>query len=227
MGGYEMAPRRSVASIVGLVLGILALILSWMPIINNFSFVLGLIGLVFAIVGMVGTLRGTRAGKGLAIASLVINILSLVLVLATQGMYSAALDDAANGPDVVSTEQASDEDAAGDVDDATDEAGAQQLAVGSAVTLEDGLQVSVDEVATGLTNYDGSAVVGIKITYTNNGDGDASYNPFDWKGADAQGAAESYTYYSEGEDELNSGTLAAGGTVTGWLYFEGDTVEAL
>lgn len=85
---------KSAAAIVGLVLGIIALITSFLPIINNFSFVLALIGAVFAVVGLVGALRGKKSGKGLAIASVVVNVLAVVIVLATQSMYSAAIDEA-------------------------------------------------------------------------------------------------------------------------------------
>ena len=81
----------SSAAIVGLVLGILAIVTSWIPIVNNLSFILGVIGLIFSIVGVVGTARGKKGGKGLAIAALVVNVLSLVVVLGMQSAWSAAL----------------------------------------------------------------------------------------------------------------------------------------
>lgn len=77
--------------IAGLVLGILALVSSWIPIVNNLAFLLGLLGLIFAIVGMVATSRGKRAGRGIAIAALVCNIVACVVVLATQSMFAAVL----------------------------------------------------------------------------------------------------------------------------------------
>lgn len=96
---------RSAAAIVGLVLGIIALATSFLPIINNFSFILAALGLVFAIVGLVGVLRGKKAGKCMAIASVIVNVLAAVIVLGTQSMYSAAIDDATKG--VVSTSDGS------------------------------------------------------------------------------------------------------------------------
>ena len=81
----------SAAAIVGLVLGILAIVTSWIPIVNNLSFMIGAVGLVFSVVGVVGTVRGTKGGKGLAIAALVVNVLSLVIVLGLQSAWSAAL----------------------------------------------------------------------------------------------------------------------------------------
>ena len=95
------AKSKSAAAIVGLVLGIIALVTSFLPIINNFSFILAALGLVFAVVGLAGVLRGKKAGKGMAVASAVVNVLAVIIVLATQSMYSAAIDDATKG--VVST----------------------------------------------------------------------------------------------------------------------------
>ena len=101
------------------------------------------------------------------------------------------------------------------------------LAVGTTVTTAAGLSVVVDSVQTGLTNYDGSTMTGIHVTYVNNGDEGADYNVYDWKGEDANGAQQNQGYYSEGSEELQSGTLAAGGTVAGNIYFDGDIKKAL
>ena len=103
----------------------------------------------------------------------------------------------------------------------------ENLVVGTTVNLPDGLSVAVDSVEPGLTNFDGSAMTGVHVTYTNNGDDGASYNVYDWKGEDANGAQQSTGYYSEGSDELSSGTLAKGGTVSGNVYFEGDLARVL
>lgn len=105
---HAQKPTSGMA-IAALVLGIIAIISSWVPIVNNFSFLLGLIGLVFAIIAMVGVFRGKKGGKGIAIASLVINILSLVIVLATQSAYSQAIDDATVTTDKVTVERSTDD----------------------------------------------------------------------------------------------------------------------
>ena len=103
----------------------------------------------------------------------------------------------------------------------------ENLVIGTNVNLPDGLSVTVDSVEPGLANYDGSAMTGVHVTYTNNGDDGASYNVYDWKGEDANGAQQSTGYYSEGSDELSSGTLAKGGTVSGNVYFKGDLARVL
>ena len=117
-------------------------------------------------------------------------------------------------------------DGAGD-DSKKEEQATTDLAVGTAITTSEGLSVVVDSVQTGLTNYDGSTMTGIHVTYTNNGDEGANYNVYDWKGEDANGAQQNQGYYSEGSEELQSGTLAAGGSVAGNIYFDGDIKKAL
>lgn len=95
---------KSAAAIVGIILGAIALLTSFLPIINNFSFFFALIGVVFGVVGLVGTMKGKKSGKGLAIASVIVNILAIVIVLATQSMYSAALDEAVSDATLSTTD---------------------------------------------------------------------------------------------------------------------------
>ena len=221
-------PATSAMAIVGLVLGIVALATSWMPIFNNGSFFLALLGAIFAIVGLTATLRRTRSGKGLAIAGLIICIIACAAVLAAQQATSKAFNDAVdsakNGPAVTST-SAAPADASGDADSS---AQSQDLALGTSITLADGLTVSVDSVDTSLTKYDGSPITAVTVTYTNGGSQEASFNVYDWKAQDTQGAQRSQTFYS-GDDvvSLGSGTLAPGGTVTGAVCFDGGITKAL
>lgn len=221
-------PATSAMAIVGLVLGIVALATSWMPIFNNGSFFLALLGALFAIVGLTATLRHTRSGKGLAIAGLIICIIACAAVLAAQQATSKAINDAVNSAKnshAVTSTSAAPADTPDDTDSATQ---SQDLALGTSITLADGLSVSVDSVDTSLTKHDGSPITAVTVTYTNGGSEEASFNVYDWKAQDTQGVQRSYTYYS-GSDvvSLGSGTLAPGGTVTGAVCFEGDITKAL
>lgn len=195
-----------------------------MPIVNNFSFFLALISAILSLVAVISCARGKKSGKGVAIAGLVVSIISIVVVLATQSMYSAAIDDAVNGPDVsgVSAQQGSDDPSKED-----DASNTQNLAIGTSIDLESGLSITVDAVDTSIVNYDGSALVGVQVTYVNNSDKSADYNMYDWKGEDAQGAQENSTFFSDDGKELSSGSLAPGGTKTGFLYFKEGAVKAL
>ena len=217
---------KSGLGIAGFVLGIIALATSFLPIINNFSALLAAIGFVFALVGAIACVKGRKSGKGLSIAGMVMNLNAFAVVLATQSMYSSAIDDAISGTSVApqpATEQPATTAPASD--EAADDA--QATAAGNSITLKNGLVLTVDGVVTGLQNYDGKPITQVSVTYQNNGNSQASFNPYDWKAEDAQGAQRSQAFYTDGENELHSGTLAAGGTVSGNLYFEGDVVKVL
>ena len=224
----SVKPATSAMAIVGLVLGIVALATSWMPIFNNGSFFLALLGALFAIVGLVSTLRRTRSGKGLAIAGLIICIIACAAVLAAQQATSKAINDAVDSTKnshAVTSTSAAPADTPDDTDTATQ---SQDLALGTSITLGNGLSVSVDSVDTSLTKYDGSPITAVTVTYTNGGSQEASFNVYDWKAQDTQGAQRSQTFYS-GDDvvSLGSGTLAPGGTVTGAVCFDGGITKAL
>ena len=217
---------KSGLGIAGFVLGVIALATSFLPIINNFSAVLAVVGLVLALAGTVACVKGRKSGKGLSVAGVVMNVIAFIVVLATQSMYGSAIEDALSGTSVA-PQPAADQPAttASASDDAADDAHA--TAAGNSITLKNGLVLTVDGVVTGLQNYDRKPITQVTVTYQNNGTSQASFNPYDWKAEDAQGAQRSQAFYTDGENELNSGTLAAGGTVSGNLYFEGDVVKVL
>ena len=169
MGEFEQKPH-SAGVIVGLVLGILALLTSIVPIVNNFSFILALIGFVFALVGFIGCARGKKRGKGMGIASLIINILALVVVLALQSAWSAAIDEAfdtgttAEQQDVSADEGAADGDAAQAEDDAS----------GSATQSASEYEVTIDS-ASMTTDYEDNPALVVNYTWTNNSDEATSF----------------------------------------------------
>lgn len=219
-------PSKSGLGIAGFVLGIIALATSFLPFINDFSALFAAIGFVLALIGTIACVKGRKSGKGLSIAGVVMNVVAFVVVLATQSMYSSAIDDALSGTSVApqpATEQPATTAPASD--EATENS--QATAAGNSITLKNGLVLTVDGVVTGLQSFDGTPITQVSVTYQNTGNSQASFNPYDWKAEDAQGAQRSQAFYTDGENELHSGTLAAGGTVSGNLYFEGDVVKVL
>lgn len=180
----EQQAPRSIAAIVALVLGVIALISSWVPFINNVSFVFALVGVVFAVVGLVGTLRGKKSGRGLAIASVVVNAAAVAIVLATQSAYSAAIDEAASG-----TVQTS------------DGASAAAPATGEATSAEPADKYSIDgEELTG-----DAYSCKISGVYTNKAGKDLSYVQVSYNLFDADGN-------QIGTALANTNNLADGGT---------------
>ena len=69
------------------------------------------------------------------------------------------------------------------------------------------------------TPKSGKEYVIVNVTIRNLGKDEVSYNPFDFKVQDANGAQESETFATL-DDSLSSGTLAPGGKVTGSMPFE-------
>jgi len=224
-------------AIAGLVLGCIAAVTSFLPIINNGSFFLAILGFILAFAGFLGK----RGGKGIAIAGMVLGIVSVVIVLASPTLYGSMLDSfedsLASGstpeelaaPDEQADEQGeqSKGNDEGDSSAAAAETDYQNLAPGSTVKLKSGLRVTVNSITGGLANYDGSEIVCANVTYENTGDKKQSFNAFDWKAEDSSGVQRSMSYYSEASDELNSGDLSAGGTVTGNVYFDGPVAKVL
>lgn len=246
------APKQtSGLAIAGLVLAILSAATSFLPIINNLSFFLALIGAALSLVALIGAKRGKHTATGMSLAGLIVSVVAVAIVLVTQAAYSSALDSVAESLKTddapVATTEAKTTDATEEAAPAQEEAPAEQpapaeeapseeapaeqdysaLAVGQGVAFDSGLTVAVVGVQRGLTKYDGSPVTCITVTYTNSGDGTESFNVFDWKGEDANGVQRSSTFVSDSTNELHSGSLAPGGTVTGNVYLEGDVTRAI
>lgn len=103
--------RGKAISIVALISAGVALILCWVPIVNNLVAFLGLIAIVLAIISLVVTFRGPSTFRGVAIAALVVGVLSVVGVLATQAYYQSILSgvsETLTGGSDSSSEQSSD-----------------------------------------------------------------------------------------------------------------------
>ncbi|TFV64548.1 DUF4190 domain-containing protein [Geodermatophilus sp. DF01-2] len=90
---YEQPKRGAGLAVASMVLGIIALLLSWVPIINNLAAVLAVVGLGLGIPALLRARRGTHGGKGLAITGLVTSVVALVLVIATQFLYAKVIDE--------------------------------------------------------------------------------------------------------------------------------------
>ena len=81
-------------AIAGLVVSIIGLLLSALPIINNFAFVLGLLGLILAVIAWVKARKNDELKTGMAIAAATLSILTIATVLITQQIYLNAINEA-------------------------------------------------------------------------------------------------------------------------------------
>ena len=95
MENYGMEEtKRSGFGTASLVLGIIGICTSFIPIINNLSFIMGILAFIFAIVSLV-----KKAGKGKAIAGLILGVLAVVITLSSQKTLSDTLDTVSNSID--------------------------------------------------------------------------------------------------------------------------------
>ena len=84
-----MEKEKTGFATAALVLGIIGVVLSFIPIINNAAFVLGALALIFAIVALV-----KKKSVATAIVSLVLAVASMGVTLAMQKSLSDTVDDA-------------------------------------------------------------------------------------------------------------------------------------
>lgn len=90
MAGAPVAPRGNGWGVTALVLGIVAVVFSFIPVMGVVAFVLGPLAVVFGIIG------ATRkfAKKGAAIAGLVLGVVSIVIAAFWMAVLSAAVSSA-------------------------------------------------------------------------------------------------------------------------------------
>ena len=121
---------------------------------NNAVFFLGFIAVVLAVIALVITVRGRSTMRGMAIASLIVGVFSLVGVLSTQALYSSMLDgvsDAATGSDenvskAVETSSSGSGTATAPTPSAIAGSVSHPLAVGTVATVGKEYQVTVTSV---------------------------------------------------------------------------------
>lgn len=86
------------------VVAIVAIAISFLPIINNLTFILALVAIVLGIVCAVKYKKDPNGKrKGFFFSGLIIAIVSIVIAFGTQGYYSTVLDNAANGTDATNS----------------------------------------------------------------------------------------------------------------------------
>lgn len=205
--------EKSGLATAGMVLGIIGICLSLIPIINNIAFLLAALGLVFGIVGIVQTKDGKKAGKGKAIAAIILAVLTIGLVLASQKLFSDALDDAG---DALKT---------GEVDtSSSEEKKKEEFKVGEVIAF-DGKEVTVTKVTRNWTQeFNEPAAnkeyVKVNVQLQNKSDKEVDFNVFDWSLQDSNGTIQDTAMAFDDSDQLDSGKIAPGGKAEGSIIFE-------
>ena len=109
------APQKKGFAVTALVLGIVAIVGSWIPFLSIGSIMIGLVGLVFGIIAVVKALKGTAAGKVMAFIGTGLSALAIILGFVSTSAGISAVDEAIDEFDeeiTASTEPAASEPAA-------------------------------------------------------------------------------------------------------------------
>lgn len=99
-----MQQENKVLGILAIVFGAIALLGSWIPIINYLSFFIGTIALILAIIGLI---INQKKPKTLAIIGSVISFFSLIIALVTLSFYSRMFNEVGKGLDVLTNSYSS------------------------------------------------------------------------------------------------------------------------
>ena len=99
-----MQQENKVLGILAIVFGAIALVGSWIPIINYLSFFIGTIALILAIIGLI---VNQKKPKTLAIIGSVISFFSLIIALVTLSFYSRMFNEMGKGLDTLTNSYSS------------------------------------------------------------------------------------------------------------------------
>ncbi|MGR8822375.1 DUF4352 domain-containing protein [Leuconostoc citreum] len=200
--------ERKVLGILSIVFGGLGLLLSWIPIINNFAFVLGILALILGIIALV---INRKNKKILSIIGTVISIVTIAIVLFTQAAYSHAMNKVSE--DIKkSTSNSSDNSSKKD----------SKIYKINDVVKHNGVEYKVNSVdfneGSGFSKTEnGEKYVVVNVTMTNKGKSDFDYNPLDFSLSIDGNEPNETTVAPDGVDTFNSGTLKPDATMTGNL----------
>lgn len=210
-------------AIASLILGILAVLGSFVPVLNIGSILLAVIGLILGIVGVATLKKSGKGGKVMAIVGIVLAALAIIIGIAINAAAAKVVNDVADELDTSGEAVPSESTDKGQ----GETTGPQELAAGETLKLDNGMEITVSEINAALTDSIGDTYVSATVTYVNNGNKKLDYNSFDWKGKDANGAETDTVapIIDNNDDYITSGSLDAGGTATIKLGFkEGTTL---
>lgn len=220
--GFDGQPQRkpnTVAGIVGLIVAVIGLMISWVPIVNNVAFVFALLSGILSIIGIVATRpTGRRSARWTAISGLVITVLTIVIVLATQAMYGKALDEVSKSLDTsVGTAGPSGAPQSGGSQptvDAVKFGGTVTFKDSSTLTCETPVSFKRDQFAAGGENA--MVLLKVKCTFTNRSG--KTFEPGLTSGSMTADGVEGESVFQQGLDAPDNPVLS-GRSVTWWMGY--------
>lgn len=137
---------KTASGIVALIVAVVALTISWVPIVNNVAFALALISGVFGLVGLIATRpQGKRRARWTAITALVLTALVIGIVLLTQALFGKLLGDLGKTIESAGPTGLSSPSAGAGKTPGTSGAVADVIAFGATATFKDGSTLTCAE----------------------------------------------------------------------------------
>ena len=220
-------------AVASMVLGIIALLLSWVPIINNVAAVIAVVGLALGIPALIRARRGTHRGKGLAITGLVTSVVAIAVVIATQAFYASVIDEVADSLDeelssaVPSAGALPDGGAAGLLEPAPEEAPASDVVplgvpaqVGDYLVTVDAVELDADASVQAANDFNEPAtgqyvLAQLSVTYTGETEGMPGFDlTAVFHGSDARQYSDAECMALLADDAMDAPTLNPGGSDT-------------
>ena len=211
-------------AIASMVVGIIALLLSWIPIINNLAAVMAVVGLGLGIPALIRARRGTHQGTGMAITGLVTSVLAIVLVILTQMLFVKAIDEVENSinesladAEVPPADPAAGEDVATAPDVVPIGVPAQ---VGDYQVTLDAIELNADATVAGANEFNEApsgqfVITQLTVTYLGAEEGTPGWDlTAIFHGTDSRQYADSECSAVLPDDGMNAATLNAGGSDT-------------
>lgn len=159
----EKKPTSGLA-VAALVTGIIALVSSFVPLLNLLSFPFVVLAIIFGAIGVWQTVKGAKSGKGLAIAGLALGVLGLLVTVVMYGGAAASSESDDVAPASGAAAQQVDEQSGAASAQQTDAQTEEPAAYGVAI---DGCRVTED--------YEGKPAAVVSYTFTNNSDDAVSF----------------------------------------------------
>lgn len=229
-GGAEK--KKSGLGLASLILGIISVVICWIPVLNVLCYILGILAVVFAIVCFV-----KKASVGKAIAGIICGGLSLIIAIAWTALIGTAVNEVAkeakNNPDVEDIFKDI-EDNLDDIDFDTD-SDSKTAKIGKAFKF-DNFEITVGEDIT-FTTVDnqfsdafGKDIIRIPLTIKNVGESSDHISSYDYKVFGPNGTEiDDVDIYFEDDSMFLPGDLRPGASYTKYAYhvFDGNGTYAI
>ena len=214
--------EKKTLGILAIAFGGLGLLLSWIPIVNNFAFLLGVVSLVLGVIALV---INRKNKKLLSVIGTVLSIATIIVVIATQGFYANSLEKATKSYNkevkkIDSSSSSEDQSSSA----STSSNAKKDFKVGETASIN-GVEYTVTKVSYSNGDGDlntpdnGKQYVFVDVTIKNNSDKDYEYNPLDFQLSNNGNKTDNdYVDDSFVQNQFTSGTLSPNASYSGtWV----------